>query len=105
MGPPDKTLRAARLGAGLTQAALAELTGTSQATIAAYESGRKEPRVTTLQRLLAATGHRITSTRPPRVPSPDQLAGNARTLSAVLELAARLPTRHAPELRYPRLPG
>ncbi len=45
-----------RRSAGLTQAALAELAGTSQPTIAAYESGTKRPSLRTLQRLAAAVG-------------------------------------------------
>ena len=41
---------------GLTQDALAQLAGTSQPTIAAYESGRKSPTLTTAARLARATG-------------------------------------------------
>ena len=41
---------------GLTQAALAELAGTSQPTIAAYEAGTKRPSLRTLQRMAAAVG-------------------------------------------------
>ncbi|MDE0220989.1 MAG: helix-turn-helix transcriptional regulator [Spirochaetaceae bacterium] len=41
---------------GLTQVALAELAGTSQPTIAAYESGTKRPSLRTLERLAAAAG-------------------------------------------------
>ena len=48
------SLRDARRRAGLTQAELARRAGTSQATISAYEHGRKEPSVETLGRLLAA---------------------------------------------------
>ena len=42
--------------AGLTQAALAARAGTSQPTVAAYESGRKSPRLDTVQRLAGAAG-------------------------------------------------
>ena len=45
-----------RRSAGLTQAALAELAGTSQPTIAAYETGTKRPNLRTLQRLASAVG-------------------------------------------------
>ena len=45
-----------RRSAGLTQAALAELAGTSQPTIAAYETGTKRPSLRTLQRLASAVG-------------------------------------------------
>ena len=53
------TLRTARRESGLSQAELARRAGTSQATISAYESGSKEPALSTLERLLAATGHRL----------------------------------------------
>lgn len=100
------TLRDARRRAGLTQADLARRAGTSQATISAYEHGRKEPSVETLGRLLAATGTRLT-TAPASVavvrPTKAQLARAGRTLVDVMLLAEALPTRHAPELRFPPL--
>jgi transcriptional regulator with XRE-family HTH domain len=49
----------ARLEAGLSQRALAELAGTSGATIAAYELGTKEPRLSTLRRILEAAGMKL----------------------------------------------
>jgi transcriptional regulator with XRE-family HTH domain len=97
----------ARASAGLSQAALASRAGTSQATLSAYENGRKQPSIETLDRLLAATGSRLTivSGRQPVVrPSKAQIEKVSRTLSDVLDLAAALPTRHDPELRFPRLP-
>jgi transcriptional regulator with XRE-family HTH domain len=97
----------ARSRAGLTQAALAERVGTSQATLSSYENGRKQPSVDTLDRLLAAMGSRLTVTSgasPVVRPSKAQIARVARTLSDVLDLAEALPTRHEPELRFPRLP-
>lgn len=102
------TLREARQRAGLTQAALASRSGTSQATISAYESGRKRPSVETFSRLLAATGSRlrVEPGRPSVVePSARQRAQSARTLLEVLALAEALPTRHERELRFPRLPS
>ena len=45
-----------RRSTGLTQAALAELAGTSQPTIAAYETGAKRPSLRTLQRMASAAG-------------------------------------------------
>jgi len=56
------TLREARRRAGLSQAALAARSGTSQATISAYESARKQPSVDTLSRLLAAAGAVLVTT-------------------------------------------
>ena len=99
-------IRAARERAGLTQAALAARAGTSQATISAYESGRKQPSVQTLSRLLAAAGTRLTVAPAERAviqPSREQLDRAGRALVDVLGLAAALPTRHEPELRYPPL--
>lgn len=49
----------ARRQADLTQTALAERAGTSQAAISAYESGRRSPSVDTLVRILAATGFEL----------------------------------------------
>lgn len=99
-------LRDARQRAALTQADLAGRAGTSQATISAYEHGRKEPSVETLARLLAATGARLTVApasaavvRPTRA----QLARAGRALVDVMLLAEALPTRHAAELRFPPL--
>jgi transcriptional regulator with XRE-family HTH domain len=100
-------LQSARQQAGLTQSALAARAGTSQATLSAYEHGRKQPSVDTLARLLAAAGSRLTvvGARKPIVhPSRAQVAHAARQLSDVLELAESLPTRHDPELRFPRIP-
>jgi transcriptional regulator with XRE-family HTH domain len=52
-------LRRARADAGLTQARLAELAGTTQSAIAAYEAGAREPTVPVLARMVAAAGARL----------------------------------------------
>lgn len=52
-------LRQARLSAGLTQAALGERLGISQPSVAALERPGANPTVSTLERALAATGHRL----------------------------------------------
>jgi transcriptional regulator with XRE-family HTH domain len=99
-------LRAARQRSGLSQAALAARAGTSQATVSAYESGRKQPSVATLSRLLAAAGSRLAiepAERPVLQVGEDRLTRRARTLEQVLGLAEALPTRHERTLRYPRL--
>jgi hypothetical protein len=49
-------IRAARDRAALTQGDLAQLAGITQQTISAYETGRREPTLPTLLRLLAAAG-------------------------------------------------
>ena len=51
-----EVLRSARHAAGLTQAEIAARTGIARPNIATYESGRREPLVTTARTLLAATG-------------------------------------------------
>ena len=99
-----ETLRRARQEAGLSQSALAARTGTSQATISAYESSRKRPSVDTLSRLLAATGRRLTVEKGlPREPSRQDHVRAARALLDVLALAEALPAAHEHALRYPRL--
>jgi transcriptional regulator with XRE-family HTH domain len=100
------TLRDARIRAGLTQAELAQRAGTSQATISAYEHGRKAPSVETLARLLGAAGTRLATTpasAPVVRPTRAQLARAGRALVDVMLLAEALPTRHDPELRFPPL--
>ncbi len=99
-------IRSARREAGLTQAELAARSATSQATLSAYERGRKVPSAATLERILAATGHALVienGRRPVRTPSAASHARVARALHDVLELAAALPSKPAPTLRYPRL--
>lgn len=49
-------IRLARDKAQLTQGELAERAGMSQQAVSAYETGRKEPTVPTLQRLIEAAG-------------------------------------------------
>lgn len=99
-------IASSRRSAGLTQAELARRSGTSQATISAYEHGTKTPSSATLIRLLAATGRRLTTARgtaPVVVPSASELEHRARVLTQVLDLAERLPARRARRLAYPRL--
>ena len=61
------SIRAARLAGGLTQVALARKAGTSQPTLAAYESGRAEPRLETLRRLVEACGSELVLSVRPKV--------------------------------------
>ena len=100
-------IKRARLQAGLTQHALAARAGTSQATISAYEAGRKQPSLDTLDRILAATGSRlavVSRARATREPSREQLERAGRVLRDVMGLADVLPSRHQPTLAFPRLP-
>jgi transcriptional regulator with XRE-family HTH domain len=52
-------LRLARVKANLTQADLARRADVSQQLISAYETGRREPSLPTLQRLVAAAGFEL----------------------------------------------
>jgi len=58
-------LEQAREAAGLSQAALATLGGTSRPTLSAYEHGRKSPTLETAQRILKGAGFELTIT--PRI--------------------------------------
>ena len=49
-------LEQARVEAGLTQAALAQISGTSRPTLSAYEYGRKSPSLATATRIVTAAG-------------------------------------------------
>jgi transcriptional regulator with XRE-family HTH domain len=99
-------IKDARTRAGISQRELADRAGTSQATVSAYESGRKVPSVDTLARLLAAMGARL-AVEPAEgtavAPTATQLRRAGEVLADVLALAEALPKRHEPELRYPRL--
>src|SRR5687767_14346038 len=54
--PSMNEVKKLRAQAGISQRALARVAATSQPTIAAYESGRKAPTITTLRRLAEASG-------------------------------------------------
>ena len=91
---------------GPDQAELASRAATSQATVSAYENGRKQPSIETLERVLAATGSRLTVAgggRPVIVPGTEERVRIGRELVDVIALAAALPTRHERRLRFPRL--
>jgi predicted nucleotidyltransferase/DNA-binding XRE family transcriptional regulator len=83
-------LREARLAAGLTQRRLAELAKTSQPAVAAYESGARQPTISTLDRLLAACDHElILDIRRATVRSRPTLALVRRHRRRLLDSAAR----------------
>jgi transcriptional regulator with XRE-family HTH domain len=95
------TLRTARRRAGLTLRELARRAGTSHATLAAYEAGRKVPTVETFERVLRAAGFAATVDLGPAIGGPDR-QGRGRELLEVLRLAERFPARHAATLSFPR---
>ena len=94
-------LRTARLRAGLTLRELARRAGTSHATLAAYESGRKAPSVATFDRIVRAAGFRPDLELTKSVGGADP-ADRGRELVEVLELAGRFPARHSHTLGFPR---
>ncbi|EHR50154.1 putative nucleotidyltransferase [Saccharomonospora marina XMU15] len=87
-------LRRARRGARLSQTDLARRAGVAQPMISAYESGRREPSLPTLARLIEATGHGLSVELVPpprdRFGLPDTRLGRRlrRHRRAVLEIAA-----------------
>lgn len=82
---------AARLEAGLSQRGLAELAGTSGATIAAYELGTKEPRLSTLARIVEAAGMTIDwRYQPAATRSVGMTREDARSLALHRVIATRL---------------
>jgi transcriptional regulator with XRE-family HTH domain len=97
------TLRSARRRAGLSLRQLARRAGTSHATLAAYEAGRKTPSVATLDRIVRSAGFEVDAEMSPSVGGTD-LADRGRELLEVLELAALFPARHAATLDFPAFP-
>lgn len=90
-----EVLREARKRARLSQTDVARRSGVAQSVISAYESGRREPGVGTLARLVRATGHELELDI---VPAPDRQLGLPdtplgrrlrRRRRAVIETAAK----------------
>jgi transcriptional regulator with XRE-family HTH domain len=95
------TLRDARLRSGLSLRGLARRAETSHATLRAYETGAKVPRVDTLDRLVRAAGFELAADLEGRRPADDP-TDRARELVEALELAAAFPAEHDRVLRFPR---
>lgn len=55
---PDQPspIRAARIAAGMTQQQLADALGVAQQSVTRWETGEREPRVSTLKRIAAVLG-------------------------------------------------
>ena len=92
-------LSTTRRQAQLSQRELARRARTSAAAVCLYERGERVPRVDTLERLLAAAGAALSldAHLDPEI----DLRARGEDLVAVLDLADRLPQRHAPTLRFP----
>ncbi len=96
-----ETLRRARKASGLSLRRAAELAGTSHATLAAYENGRKTPGLNTYLRILSAYGYAADIELSPRIREVDGFA-RGDELEEVLALAEQFPARHSKKLSYPR---
>jgi transcriptional regulator with XRE-family HTH domain len=82
--PAAALLRRARQHAGITQAELARRAGMAAPTISAYETGRRDPSVSNLVRLLDAAGLDLALQESMRT-------HRGRRLEQVLDLASVLP--------------
>lgn len=99
---PAHLVRTVRGRSRLTLRALADAAGTSHATLAAYESGAKVPRVDTLDRILRAAGCAATVDLARRPDATDaERVAKGEELEAVLRLAGQFPARHAARLLAP----
>lgn len=94
----------ARQRSGLSLRELAAQAGTSHATIAAYEQGRKVPRVDTLARICRAAGQALDFGLDPR-PANDAREDRRRALLDVLALADAFPFARQGPLDAPVFPG
>jgi transcriptional regulator with XRE-family HTH domain len=93
-------IRRARSRAGYSLRHLAELAGTSHATLSAYESDHVNPSMQTVQRIVRAAGFDLTIDLVPRVG--DARSSRGDELVQVLELAAEFPARPGRKLKYPK---
>lgn len=85
MTTPALIIRSARTAAGLTQQQLAERMGTTQSAVARLERGTTDPRFSTVEQAVRATGRRVQVTTP-AAPATDVdetlLASNLRLSAA-----------------------
>lgn len=82
-------IRQVRSRAGLTQAQLALAAGTSQPTLAAYESGAKSPSVRTLDRIVRAAGGTLDVKLRPAPAAQGPLLDDLRAHRDAIRAAAR----------------
>jgi predicted nucleotidyltransferase/DNA-binding XRE family transcriptional regulator len=82
-------IKQARTLAGVTQAELALAAGTSQPTLAAYESGAKSPSVRTLDRIVRASGATLEITLRDAPVARGQLLADLRSHADAIRAAAR----------------
>ncbi len=94
-----RTVRQARTRAGLSLRELARRSGTSHATIVAYEAGEKVPSVATLDRIVRRAGFSLEVELAPLAAASPRDRG--RELEDALELASQFPARHSASIEYP----
>lgn len=87
-------IRSARQKAGLTQRELAEAAGISQQVVSAYETGRREPTLPTLLRLVRAAGLDLRLRLEPLDPHDTGVAQYLESLPAGLRADLEEATRH-----------
>ena len=97
-------LRRIREDAGLSLRDLASRASTSHSTLAAYESGRVTPTVSTFDRIVCAAGRTIDVDARVR-PYDTDAVDRGRELAEVLDLAGQFPARHAATLEFPVFRG
>lgn len=88
-----RILKTVRARAGLTLRELAKRAGTSDATLSAYESGRVQPRLSTLSRIVEAAGWRLSADLTSAPVRDARRASAGEELWQVMELAQALPQR------------
>ena len=88
MTPAAELLRSARETSGLTQKELGKRAGVTQSVVSAYESGRREPSLSTLSKLIGATGLRLEArVAPARTPETHDLRALVHVRRRDLEAA------------------
>ncbi|BAN00345.1 putative Xre family DNA-binding protein [Ilumatobacter coccineus YM16-304] len=98
----ETLIRTARTEARLSVRELARRAGTSHSTLVAYEQGRKDPTVGTLNRILRAADVGVDVTLRPRVRrDPLTELDRGDELLEVLNLAEMFPARHDESLQMP----
>jgi len=97
----SQTISEIRRRSGLGLRELARRAGTSHATLHAYESGKKEPRLDTVLRLADAAGFTLEVTLTRRPDAGAARVAKGEELAEVLALAAAFPVRHRARLTAP----
>lgn len=98
-GDTSAIVRELRTTSGTTQRELAELAGTSGPTIALYERGTKEPRLSTLQRLASSVGLRVEVRVVPADPGGERRRRRERRSLAIAAASAAAVARDYPTAR------